>query len=125
MKKVLIIIGILVVLVGAGFFALTQLSGNPDDIAIENIDVSSVADGTYTGEHETTLVFAQVQVTVTNGQITDVEILRHDCGRGYGAEIIVDDIVDAQSLNVDTISGATMSSKVILKAVEVAMKQGE
>jgi len=48
-------------------------------------------------------------------------ILEHDNGKGGKAEKIVDDVIKAQSLNVDVVSGATVSSKVILKAGEMAL----
>ncbi len=40
------------------------------------------------------------------------------------AEIITDKVIDTQSLQVDAISGATYSSKTILKAIENALKKG-
>ncbi|WP_313562885.1 FMN-binding protein [Ruminiclostridium cellobioparum] len=42
--------------------------------------------------------------------------------RGAKAEAIVDKIISEQSVTVDVISGATNSSKVILKAVENALE---
>jgi uncharacterized protein with FMN-binding domain len=51
-----------------------------------------------------------------------VDIVRHDNGKGSPAEIIVDRIIEAQSLKVDLISKATYSSKAILKAVENALQ---
>ena len=44
---------------------------------------------------------------------------------GNKAETIVDDVVDKQTLDVDTVSGATVSSKVILKSIENALLKGE
>ena len=40
------------------------------------------------------------------------------------AENIKEDIKKEQSLNVDAISGATVSSKCILKAIEKAIEKG-
>jgi uncharacterized protein with FMN-binding domain len=42
-------------------------------------------------------------------------------GKGKPAEVIPQKVMDAQSLQVDTISGVTSSSKVILKAIEKAL----
>jgi len=42
--------------------------------------------------------------------------------KGKPAEAIVDSVVAAQSLQVDIVSGATLSSKCILKAIEVALE---
>ena len=49
--------------------------------------------------------------------ITDITILEHQNGQGDDAVQIISDIIDAQHLNVDLISGASYSSKVILLAV--------
>jgi len=37
------------------------------------------------------------------------------------AELITDMVIDSQSLKVDVVSGATYSSKIILKAIENAL----
>lgn len=43
-------------------------------------------------------------------------------GLGSTAESIVNDVVQEQSLDIDIVSGATVSSKCILKAVENAIE---
>ena len=124
--KILIIITVVIgIIIGGGYIALQQMAGNPDDIMIENVDVKIITDGTYTGEYATTLVSAKVEVIVEDGQITDIIILEHNHGPNHGAYDVAEYIVDKQTLNVDTVSGASMSSKVILKAVENALLQGE
>lgn len=40
------------------------------------------------------------------------------------AEAIANDVLDAQSLEVDAISGATLTSDTVLKAIEDALRQG-
>ncbi len=52
--------------------------------------------------------------------ITDIK-LDHRHGQGEAAEVITDHVIEAQSLQADTISGVTSSSKVILKAIENAL----
>lgn len=120
LKTLIIIVIIIGLVVVGGYIALQQLGGDLDDIVVENIDLSAIADGTYIGEYATTLVSAKVEVTVVDGQIIDIVILEHDHGANHGAYDVVQYIVDDQALNVDTISGATTSSKVIMKAVEDA-----
>jgi len=122
-KKILIITIVLVLVIGGGYIALKSMSPDPDNIIINNIDLSNVEDGIYIGKYKTTMVSAKVQVAVKNNEINDIKILEHECGTGTKAEIIVDDVVNTQSLDVDTVSGATLSSKVILKAVENAILQ--
>ncbi|MBD8046512.1 MAG: FMN-binding protein [Clostridium argentinense] len=55
----------------------------------------------------------------------NIKIEEHDCGLGKKAEKITEEIEKMQSLQVDEISGATLSSKVILKAVETAIENGK
>lgn len=93
-------------------------------IEIENVDLQQVADGEYIGEYDAILVKVKVRVTVKNHAIETIELLQHNNGRGEAAEVIPDQVIKAQSLRVDTISGATSSSKVILEAIELALKKG-
>jgi len=93
-------------------------------IEIENVDLQTVADGEYTGEYDAILVKVTVKVVVKDHKIESIELLQHENGRGGDAEIIPANVVKAQSLQVDTISGATASSKVILEAIEQALKKG-
>ncbi len=94
------------------------------DIVVRTPDLSTVVDGEYRGFFDGGIVKAEVSVSISAGRIASVRILRHDCGRGKPAEVIVDSVVAAQSLEVDVISGASYSSKVILKAIEVALSPG-
>lgn len=93
-------------------------------INIEKIDLSKVKDGNYTGNFDATFIGAEVNVKVENHKIIDVELVKHKNERGKKAEIIPERVVQAQSLQVDTVSGATNSSKVILKAIENALESG-
>ncbi|SRR6056297_107407 len=80
-----------------------------------------LSDGKYRGAYDGGLVVAEVAVTIEDKRIKSVELLQHDHGRGKEAEKIVDSILEAQSLDVDVISGASVSSKAILKAAENAL----
>ena len=92
-----------------------------DDIVINDIDLLGISDGIYFGRYETILVKAEVKVEVKDHSITSIEIIKHSHGKGEKAESIVNSILNEQRINVDVISGATISSKVILKAVENAL----
>ncbi len=90
-------------------------------IVVQTPDFALLADGTYRGSFDGGLVKATVEVTMAKGRIEKVTIVQHKCGLGKPAEVIVNDVVREQSLEVDAISGATRSSNVILKAIEVAL----
>lgn len=91
------------------------------NLEFENIDLTQIEDNTYFGSYSAAVVSAEVKVTVTNHAITNIEIVKHDNGKGAAAEAITGDVIEAQSLEVDAISGATHSSIVILKAIENAL----
>lgn len=91
------------------------------DLTISHVDLSKIEDGVYTGKHKVFPILAEVEVTVNNHAITKIELLKHDNGRGSAAEIIPDKVVEGQTLKIDAISGATYSSKIILKAIENAL----
>ena len=92
------------------------------ETTFEDINISDIPDGVYVGEYDVDFIYAKVEVTVQNGEITNINILEHRHERGKTAEVITDSIVDKQKIDVDAISGATNSSTVIKKAVENALK---
>ena len=91
------------------------------EITINEVDMNRVPDGTYNGQCDAFLVAVDVSVTVKDHSIKEIEIVRHDNGRGKPAEVITDKVIQSQSLNVDTVSGCTSSSMVILKSIEDAL----
>ncbi len=92
------------------------------ETTFEDINISDIPDEVYVGEYDVDFIYAKVEVTVQNGEITNINILEHRHERGKTAEVIADSIVDEQKIDVDAISGATNSSTVIKKAVENALK---
>jgi len=87
-------------------------------------EVGSVRDGSYEGKAFLLPVSARVRATVSGGRIQSIDILKHFNGQGKPAEAIVPRVIEAQSLGVDVISGATHSSLTILKAIENALQKG-
>lgn len=94
-----------------------------ESLEINQIDLSDTSDGKYYGELDAGLVSVELEVIVKDHKITDIILLNHDNGKGESAEVIIDKVIEDQSLNVDTISGATNSSKAILKSIENALNK--
>lgn len=88
------------------------------------IPLSAVADGIYEGTEETPLAKVTVQVTVQGQRIADIQLIRHENGQGTLAEAMLPTMLQANTSEVDDISGATMSSKVIWAAVRNALNEG-
>jgi uncharacterized protein with FMN-binding domain len=83
--------------------------------------LESLGNGTYTGSFRSGLVSATVEITIRDHRITGFVITKHRCGRGRPAEAVAGKVLEQQTLAVDTVSGATASSRVILKAAERAL----
>ena len=85
----------------------------------------SYADGTYTGEANGMNGPVSVTVKVEGGKISDIEIGDHNETAGISdpaIEEIPKAIVKAQTTDVDTVAGATITSNAIKEAVENALK---
>ncbi len=83
----------------------------------------SFEDGTYTGKGTGYGGITEVEVIVKNGSITKIDVLsNHDDAAFFNRAIsLIDTIIDEQSYDVDTVSGATYSSRGILEAVKNAL----
>lgn len=92
-------------------------------ISIKEVNLAKVSDGTYKGSFDALMIEADTSVTVKNHKIVDIKLLHHKNERGKPAEVIPMRVVKAQSLKVDTVSGATNSSKVILMSIQNALEK--
>jgi uncharacterized protein with FMN-binding domain len=92
-------------------------------IPLSRTDVAGLSDGTYEGAYKNGPVSAVVKATVAGGKLVEAVVVKHDCGKGKSAERILADAVSAQSLAVDAVSGATWSSRVLLKALDLALEK--
>ena len=128
-KKIILFVIMLLLFVGFvwGIIYLKSVADYKQAVketTFEEINISDISDGVYIGEYDVNFIYAKVEVTVQNGEITNINILEHRHERGKAAEAITNKIVDEQKIDVDAISGATNSSTVIKKAVENALKNG-
>ena len=128
-KKIILFIIMLLLLVGL-VLGIIYLKNVVDykravkETTFEEINISDISDGIYVGEYDVNFIYAKVEVTVQDGEITNINILEHRNERGKTAEAITNKIINEQRIDVDAISGATNSSTVIKKAVENALKSG-
>jgi uncharacterized protein with FMN-binding domain len=122
-KKIILVL--LVIIVGFGIYFVVVFSGMEeklDAIVINPINLENIEDGTYSGEAKAGLIKVVAEVEVSDHVITNIRLIEHDNWRGGPAEQIIEDVIDNQSLEVDLISGASSSSKVILKAIENSLR---
>lgn len=93
-------------------------------LSIGHVDTASVADGIHSGHFETPYKTYRVNVSVINHEITRIEVEPGDRFWSYfdnEAKAVGKQVIRRQCTDVDVVSGATITSKAILKAIENAL----
>lgn len=123
MKRFLKIV-LIVAVVLVAFVLVAQATYGPAlkkaaaQVTIAPLNLTGVADGTYKGTAAIMHVRPEVSVTVAGGRITSIAITPPVAA---GIKGLFDRIVAAQSLDVDGITGATITTKAMLAAVSNAL----
>ena len=124
--KITLIVVLLIVLAGfLGFQKLNRDLEHLKEYSFETQYPSQWKDGTYSGKANQFPIKVKIEVNIQNHRITKLTLLEHQTGEGQSAEAILDHVLDAQSLDVDVITGATYSSILILKAIEDALEKAD
>ena len=91
----------------------------------------SSTSGTFTGDAVMTQWgVVQVQITVSNGKITAATPVQYPNGNGrdmeinsYALPVLNQEVISAQSANIDMVSGATVTSGGYLQSLQSAIDQ--
>lgn len=119
-KVILIILGIFAAIILAFTIFLSRGLSIKDDV-IKSIDISKVTDGVYQGEYSGNRFANKLEVTVADGKISDIVIIKDMMvAAPEVSSKLFDEVKNEQSLQVDAVSGATVTSKAYLKALENA-----
>ena len=99
-------------------------------LPLKVVDFSKLNDGTYHGAYGGGMYKWRVnecQVTVASGKVTGIQLVgsKDPGGKNTQHQVLYDRVIQAQSLQVDTISGATLTSKAYLKATGNALVQAQ
>lgn len=126
LKAILIIFILFVVVIAGAAFYLTRGLDEGMQVDISSIDATSVKDGTYEGTYEAGRWSNTVVVTVKDGKITDIQVKDNVALPQEGlSDEIFKRVMDKQNVQVDAVTGATVTSKAYLKAIENALKSGQ
>ena len=122
---ILVIVAVFAVLGIVGWNMLQKEHQEILSMEFEALDFSSIQDGVYTGGYAGGLYGwreNRVKVTVEGGKVVGVEVIYSKDGT---SDAILDElysrVIESQSLDVDTVSEATLTSKAYLKSVEDAL----
>ena len=126
----LAVISVVAVTGGVGWSRLQKEHQEARSLPLDAVDFGKLNDGTYHGAYAGGMYkwrANECDVTVTDGKITGIQMVGSSDpgGKNTQHEALYDRVIAAQSLQVDTISGATLTSKAYLQAVENALLQAQ
>ena len=106
-------------------------TGATPDTPTPSATTPSSSTKTYTGDQVMTRWGPmQVEITVSGGKITAAQAVQYPSGNGRDAEInsyalpvLNQEVVDRQSAQIDTVSGATVTSDGYLQSLQSALDQ--
>jgi len=110
-----------------GSMMYVRIKRNSDIILNENIielKFEDYDDGKYLGEYYQDTIGVKLEIVIEDHQLISVEYIDHQFGKGQKAESIRELFIEKQSLQVDDISGATISSRCIKLAIINALEEG-
>lgn len=90
--------------------------------------LGTLKDGIYQGEAKGFAGKIITEISVTEGRITDIKVIGHQESKGWYEEVFMvlpEKIIEKQRLQVDGISGATKTSKGLIKSIENAVKKAQ
>ena len=121
-RKLLIMIVVTIILFTAAGAVIQYLQLNfYRNLIIDKVELTNLQDGDYYGSTESDFEY-KVKVKIINGTITDIEILNNrNSLYAKLAENIKFKIINSQQNNVDVVTGASTTSKILMKAVENAL----
>lgn len=139
-KVMITILSIVLVIALAGIGAViwdTPARGELKNMVFDEVKFGNLNDGVYTGKYRGTkngLRDAAVEITVESGAVTKITVTggayaggkeNAEIARGISIVDLFEKVIDSQSLHVDAISGATLTTNAHLKAVESALLKAQ
>lgn len=116
----------LIVIIAVMWLGVTFFNYGMRDVqylTINSVDISNKADGTYSGSFEGGRWSNDVEVTIQNGQIADLAVVKDQMiTRDDVWPTIKTRVLEKQNADIDHIAGATVTCKAYMRAVENALK---
>ena len=123
MKKILkIVLSLFVIfslIIVSGIFYLSRGLNTGENIKLNGVDLQNIEDGVYEGDYQAGRWSNKLAVVVKNNKIMKIDI-KDDVTFMNSAvtKEVFNKVIKAQDTRVDTVTGATVTSKAYLKAIE-------
>lgn len=111
----------------------TPVATNPTPTPAPKVLAGAFRDGAYTGSVADAFYGnVQVKAVISGGRISDVQFLQYPNDRSTSIEInsqampyLKEEAIQAQSANVDGVSGATQTSRAFIESLQSALNQAK
>jgi uncharacterized protein with FMN-binding domain len=96
------------------------------EIRIPEVDLSTLEDGSYTGRYVHHDNLYETEVLIRDHRMESIRVLRSE-GDEYDLKAlpVIQQVIETQSLQVDSVTGATKSSKLYLITIYNALSEEE
>jgi uncharacterized protein with FMN-binding domain len=91
------------------------------NLVIKDIDLNEIEDGEYSGSFSKYRWNINVKVKIKDHKITNINFFNNTDISDNFKNKLINNVIEKQKVNIDTISGATVSTKALLKAIEDAL----
>ena len=131
------IVGVIGLAMAGGIVFTAPGRAELQNMNIGAVDFGKLRDGVYMGEYRGTkdgTRNAAVKVTIVSGDISEIRVTAGalanekqttEIRKSLSINNLFDEVTQSQSMEVDVISGATLTCNAHLKALENALKQAE
>ncbi|MCC5910866.1 MAG: FMN-binding protein [Clostridiaceae bacterium] len=124
LKILLAVFGIFMLISVSGLFFLSRGLEAGSHLIVNDVNAPMLTDGTYNGRYEGGRWTNEVEVIIKDHKIMEIIVIKDILlVKEEVTEELFQKILKEQSINVDAISGATVTSKAYLKAIENALVQ--
>lgn len=122
-RIILIIIGV-VIAISLGFIGWAFVDViRYNELVIRDVNLQSIADGVYEGSFKGGRFSNSLEVTIRDHAIVDIKRLESFMSVEDVRQRIYAKVMEKQSLQIDTVSGATVTTLTTLKAIENALSR--
>ena len=91
------------------------------NLSLQNIEISNIADGTYTGYANTSFLKVKLELIVQNGTLQDIKILMNEGSVGQNVASITETMVKENKIIVSPIPDEEIASVVFMAAASNAL----
>jgi len=123
-KVILGIVFLLVLTIGGAGFYITKGLNSGKDMSINHIDTSKLKNGVYEGKYDGGRWSNKVSVVLEDSKITKINVVESVLvEKPEVTRELIKNVIEKQDTVVDAVSGATVTSKAYLKAIENALSK--